>query len=103
MVRTEVRLAWWLKDATTWRKLVRSVPKNARLPEGDLPAHATMARYHDRKPVFFGHYWMEGAPVVEADYALCLDYSAGKPDGKLVAYEFDPAHPRMDVARLTTV
>jgi hypothetical protein len=37
------------------------------------------------KPVFFGHYWLTGLPVLQASNALCLDYSAGR-DGPLMSY-----------------
>jgi hypothetical protein len=36
------------------------------------------------KSVFFGHYWLKGAPKIENDSAICLDYSIAK-DGILVA------------------
>lgn len=39
-------------------------------------------------PLFFGHYWLTGTPVLQSDHALCVDYSAGK-GGPLVAYRFD--------------
>ena len=46
----------------------------------------TMAIYPDGDlPVFFGHYWMSGAPEIQSANALCLDYSAGT-DGPLVTY-----------------
>ena len=40
------------------------------------------------KPVFFGHYWLHGEPVIQRNNVCCLDYSIGKKD-KLVAYRFD--------------
>ena len=40
---------------------------------------------HDEKPVFLGHYWMEGDPAPLATNIACLDYSVAKPGGKLVA------------------
>jgi hypothetical protein len=44
---------------------------------------------HEEKPVFIGHYWMEGNPQPLAPNIVCLDYSVAKPDGKLVAYRWD--------------
>jgi hypothetical protein len=43
----------------------------------------------EEKPVFFGHYWLEGEkPMVQAPNVCCVDYSVAK-KGKLVAYRFD--------------
>ena len=44
---------------------------------------------HEEKPVFLGHYWMEGKPTPLADNIACLDYSVAKLGGKLVAYRWD--------------
>jgi hypothetical protein len=44
------------------------------------PAHA--------KPVFFGHYWLQGKPTPVKHNICCLDYSAVK-YGRLVAYRID--------------
>jgi hypothetical protein len=40
------------------------------------------------KPVFFGHYWLTGAPSLQTARAACVDYSVGK-GGPLVAFRFD--------------
>lgn len=39
----------------------------------------------DEKPLFIGHYWMQGLPEPIAPNIVCLDYSAVK-YGRLVAY-----------------
>ena len=64
-----------------------SVPDPADLPESDLPGEIARTYPEGASPVFFGHYWMTGAPVVQAPNAMCLDYSAGV-DGPLVTYEW---------------
>lgn len=46
----------------------------------------------DGKPVFFGHYWMTGAPALQARSAVCVDYSAGK-GGQLAAYRWESGAP----------
>ena len=51
--------------------------------------------FHEEKPVFVGHYWMEGAPKPLATNIGCLDYSVAKLGGKLVAYRWDGA-PALD-------
>jgi hypothetical protein len=40
------------------------------------------------KPVFFGHYWLKGKPIILKDNICCLDYSIAK-KGYLAAYSFD--------------
>ena len=44
---------------------------------------------HDEKPVFLGHYWMEGEPSPLADNIACLDYGVANRGGKLVAYRWN--------------
>lgn len=97
--RDRIRIGWWLERAGTWREIARSVPDVGALPETPLPERLLGFRYGDKVPVFFGHYWMSGQPVVEADYALCLDYSAGS-RGPLLAYDLDPADPVMSARRI---
>jgi hypothetical protein len=71
-----------------------SVPDPGELPVTAPPAEVQKTIYpEDAKPVFFGHYWLTGAPVLQAQNALCLDYSAGM-DGPLLAYRVeDPGKP----------
>ncbi len=93
-VRQEVRLQWWNATARTWREIAISVPSMNDLPDGYLP-EALMSQTYPRnqRPVFFGHYWLSGHPVLQAPNALCLDYSAGKA-GPLVTYELtEPGAP----------
>ena len=40
------------------------------------------------KSVFFGHYWLQGNPMLYKENICCLDYSIAK-GGKLVAYRFN--------------
>jgi Calcineurin-like phosphoesterase len=90
-VRHEVRLAWWRREARTWREAAISVPDPGQLPEGELPDGIAAELYPaDEKPVFFGHYWLEEMPRIEAPNALCLDCSAGIGDNPLVAYAWEP-------------
>lgn len=85
--RDAVRLQWWNSDARTWREIAISVPDPDDLPDDPLPDTLQAQTYPKAgRPVFFGHYWLTGAPRLQAPNALCLDYSAGK-DGPLVTYE----------------
>ncbi len=87
--RDAVRLQWWNSDARTWREIAISVPDPVALPDDPLPDSLQAQTYPKvERPVFFGHYWLTGAPRLQAPNALCLDYSAGK-DGPLVTYELD--------------
>lgn len=86
--RHEVRVKWWadrglsLRDAAllpaSQRQFVPEIPLPADLPGGE-PEGA---------PVFVGHYWMKGAPVLQSAKLACLDWSAAK-GGPLVAYRWD--------------
>ncbi|ROS01311.1 calcineurin-like phosphoesterase family protein [Sinobacterium caligoides] len=42
----------------------------------------------DRRPLFIGHYWLQGAQVPQSNNIACLDYSAVL-GGPLVAYRMD--------------
>ncbi len=44
-------------------------------------------RYHEGKPVFFGHYWLEDRPGITAPNAACLDFSVAK-EGYLTVYRW---------------
>lgn len=92
--RDHVRLQWWNAAARTWRDIAISVPSIEDLPDENLPETLSAQTYPaTARPVFFGHYWLSGDPVLQAQNALCLDYSAGK-DGPLVSYDLsDPAGP----------
>lgn len=85
--RSHVRLKWWNAEARTWRDIAISAPSVEDLPEAELPASIASQTYStNARPVFFGHYWLTGGPVLKAPNALCLDYSAGT-DGPLVTYD----------------
>jgi hypothetical protein len=57
--------------------------------EDDIPVSRlpTDYRYHEGKPVFFGHYWLKGDPKIPAPNAACLDFSVAK-KGHLTAYRW---------------
>ncbi|MCA8880878.1 MAG: metallophosphoesterase [Rhodobacteraceae bacterium] len=100
--REMTRIAWWRQDATSWRDLAATGVPDPVLPEGDAPRDLHAFRYVDPVPVFFGHYWMTGVPVVEAPYALCLDYSAGI-GGPLLAYRYEPGDTQVRADRIQEV
>lgn len=91
-IRHDVRLQWWNSSARTWREIATSVQSLEELPDEDLPETIASQTYPiTEPPVFFGHYWLSGDPVLQAQNALCLDYSAGR-DGPLVTYELTDPH-----------
>jgi hypothetical protein len=65
--------------ATRLKKLIER-----RIP--DLPI-VTNYHYTETGPVFFGHYWLQGTPIISNDYAACLDFSVAK-EGFLTAYRW---------------
>lgn len=98
--RRHVRLQWWNADARTWRDIAMSVPVLAELPEDPLPDTVSSQTYPgDERPVFFGHYWLSGEPVLQRANALCLDYSAGT-DGPLVTYELQAGGAPLSTANI---
>lgn len=95
--RRNVRIRWWEEGRDTYRDLAL-MPERERQQLPDLPLKASAKPVYDkRKPVFYGHYWMQGDPVLQGSHFACVDYSAGK-GGPLVAYrwdgetELDPRH-----------
>ncbi len=83
--REEVRLRWWDQAATTFRKAALGLEgRGDELPDSSLPRDF---RYIESKPVFFGHYWLNGSPTITAPNAACLDFSVAK-EGYLTAYRW---------------
>lgn len=89
--RTGMRTEWWNLEGVTYRDLamvpaseIEKIPHEP-IPEDILPG------YDAAKPVFVGHYWMEGIPRPLNDHIACLDYSiAGRGSNrKLCAYRWD--------------
>ncbi|AKU11280.1 metallophosphoesterase [Azoarcus sp. CIB] len=86
--RREVRVRWWDHDATHFRTAaVIEEHLRVTLPTLPLPP-AARYRYPCAKPVFFGHYWMQGDPAIQSPAAACVDFSVAK-RGKLVAYRWN--------------
>lgn len=100
-VRRDVRLKWWNGTARTWRDAAMSVPDLSQLPEDDLPPTLVASVYPpEDRPVFFGHYWLRGDPLLQAANALCLDYSAGT-DGPLVTYAQEDGASILNLANIS--
>jgi hypothetical protein len=84
-IRHEARLRWWDPNATTLRTAALGMDGQ----EESLPDLSVTTEYHyiERVPVFFGHYWLRGVPLLSSDSAACLDFSVAK-EGFLTAYRW---------------
>lgn len=88
IVRSRVRVRWWDRAAIEYPQAALLDPERAAaLPSVPIPVEARLD-LDESKPLFFGHYWMQGVPEPLGPRVACVDYSAGK-GGKLVAYRFD--------------
>ncbi|OKL39990.1 metallophosphoesterase [Pontibacter flavimaris] len=90
--RSDLRIKWWLSpENVTYRQY--SVEAYDSLTDAPIPPSLTA---HSRpyaeseKPVFFGHYWLQGDKElsVYAANVCCVDYSVAKA-GRLVAYHWN--------------
>jgi hypothetical protein len=62
--RQEVRVRWWDDSANTFRRAALGMEgREHELPDTELPM---LFRYPETKPVFFGHYWLQGKPRLTA-------------------------------------
>jgi len=88
--RHSIRVRWWDASATTYRSAFLG-PETARthIPDDPIPGDHLTEYPHDTKPVFLGHYWLEGPPMPLADNIACVDYSVAHNKGKLIAYRWD--------------
>ena len=94
--RDKVRVRWWHQGPTTYREIALLSDDIRRgLPDHAVPG-GTHYGYDGTKPVFFGHYWMTGAPQLQAPQIACVDYSAGN-GGDLVAYRWE-GEPTLDAS-----
>lgn len=86
--RQRVRTRWWDANAKSYRQAALLDDLSCRnLPLDPVPEHVRIG--HDGgKPIFVGHYWLQGVPKVLSEKVACLDYSVAK-GGKLVAYRWD--------------
>ncbi|MBT7444523.1 MAG: hypothetical protein HN790_11245 [Methylococcales bacterium] len=87
--RHNVRTRWWINQNSTLKD-VAFIPPNTlseTTAKTVINANDLVGYPATEKPVFVGHYWMQGTPQKLADNVACLDYSVAK-NGKLVAYQW---------------
>ncbi len=86
--RTEIRVKWWLDPEETTIRDLSVIDLGETLPD-TLDHNIAFENYSsDEKPVFFGHYWLDGQPHLQTPNVCCLDFSVAK-GGVLAGYRFD--------------
>jgi len=89
-IRENLRIKWW-EDPSKSNYKNLSIHPIEGLPLTPIDVtQLSNADYYSKneKPVFFGHYWLNGKPAIQRNNICCLDYSVAK-KGKLVAYRFN--------------
>ncbi len=103
--RHQIRTRWWLPArGTTYRRIALQPGSNEwEIPELPADAHAERVPGYaaDERPVFNGHYWLEGEAELMAPNVAILDYSVAK-DGPLTAYRWD-GEQKLDAAKFVQV
>ena len=85
--RTRVRVQWWLNQAKYLGEIVLG-GYDSSITDIEIDQTTILGYPDNAKPVFIGHYWLNGEPAPLADNVACVDYSVAK-NGKLVAYRWD--------------
>jgi len=103
--RHAIRTRWWLPaTGTTYRRIALQPGSNEwEIPELSAEEHAELVPGYpaDERPVFNGHYWLEGEPTLMAPNVAILDYSVAK-GGALTAYRWDGEH-RLDATKFVQI
>ena len=87
ITRHRIRINWWDKNQFTYREAaVVDARQRPLIPD---IAMAGGSPSYQEKLCFFGHYWMQGKPMIKNQRAVCLDYSVALKNGILCAYRFD--------------
>lgn len=92
--RSAIRIKWWEDPASMSYRSI-SIHQHEALPDRKIEAstsHEALPYPPDEKPVFFGHYWLNGEPMLYKSNVCCLDYSVAN-KGKLVAYRLEEGAP----------
>src|SRR5690606_34660760 len=89
--RKKMRIKWW-RDPAQSRYKDLSIIQSLDLPDRQVEITGDILTefYDDPKPVFFGHYWLEGEPKLypENSHVCCLDFSVAN-GGYLAAYRYN--------------
>lgn len=101
--RDHIRIKFWERNAKTYKDLFMG-PKDALkfIPDLALEDDYSVPYPADEKPLFLGHYWMEGDIKPLTENIACIDYSVAKTGGKLVAYRWD-GEQKIDTRKFVSV
>ena len=101
--REHIRIKFWERNAKTYKDLFMG-PKDALKFIPDLPLEDDYSVPYptNEKPLFLGHYWMEGDIKPLTENIACIDYSVAKSGGKLVAYRWD-GEQKIDINKFVSV
>ncbi|PID45542.1 MAG: metallophosphoesterase [Proteobacteria bacterium] len=103
IVRHYMRVRWWDADATTYKAAFIGPPAALSHIQDDPINGDHLIEYgHREKPLFIGHYWMQGTPMPLAANIACVDYSVARQDGHLCAYRWG-GEAELDAANYVTV
>jgi Calcineurin-like phosphoesterase len=88
--RRDIRIKWWEDPSrSTYQQISIEPLENFEDSPVDVSGLKTVDFYKpDNIPIFFGHYWLKGNPMLYRGDICCLDYSVAK-HGFLAAYRFD--------------
>lgn len=90
--RSVFRTKFWAEDPEIYDDVVFQpdpLPKDLQARPLDANEKSGLVHYPEsEKPLFFGHYWLDGKPETQRKNLACLDYSAVK-FGRLVCYRYD--------------
>jgi len=89
--RSELRIQWFREPTKNESYSSFSFPPDNSLSAEiiDKELFQGLESYTNKKPVFFGHYWLNNEmPKLFSKNAVCVDFSVAK-DGFLSAYKFD--------------
>ena len=89
--RKEIRVQWWIDPAglTYHQYSLQEIPgreNTSKIKEKYLTGN--WVYLYLEKPVFFGHYWLQGRPGLIKENICCLDFSVAK-KGYLAAYRWN--------------
>ena len=88
--RTDTRIKWWDSPIGKTFREWGIAGMGIELPDESIPdKYHNFEKYSEnQKPVFMGHYWLTGKPILQKKNVCCLDFSVAK-NGYLTGYQFN--------------
>jgi hypothetical protein len=88
--RENIRIKWWENpvELNYYQYAVKPFPGLSTEPVSINNTNDVKTYSCDDKPVFFGHYWLEGTPGLFKPNVCCVDFSVAK-GGVLTAYRYN--------------